>query len=208
MKKLFILVLIMSALISCRKNEEDIALYHVKFQLKKADSNTNEVHFIQENPQKIRGNGIKNSDSVAVGFSITESFPSPSNKEVTQQFTFHLSMRIPGEEFTTDSGVYKFKNASSFENYIPSGNLFENRTLLISTFFHEDMLTFCSAQLDQNFNNNFEITRTSYYTDDNGNDAMDIEGVFSIRYNSICSNGDIKLEGGSFRVKLLIDEIP
>lgn len=205
MKKLFILVLILSALISCRKNEENIALYHVKFQLKKADGTTNEVHFVQEAPQRINGGGIKNSDSVAVEFSIAESFSSPSNKEVTQQFTFHLSMRIPGEEFTTDSGVYKFKNASSFENYIPSGNLFENRTLLISTFFHEDMMTFCSAQLDQNFNNNFEITRTSYYIDDNGNDAMDIEGVFSIRYNSICSNGDTKLEDGNFRIKLLID---
>lgn len=214
MKMLLISAMILSALISCDKKEEDIdidpdvAKYSIKFQLKDSEGNTKKINLTQENPRTISGNGIKDSDNVSTGFGLSGSFVSPSEKQLTQQLFFYLAIEIPEAEFNFDSGRYEFKNPSNFENYISSRNLFEDGTQSISTYFHEDVKTFCSAQLDSTFDNTFYITKTSHYVDNNGNDAMDIEGMFTTRYNSVCNNGDVELEDGTFRIKLLIDEIP
>ncbi len=133
---------------------------------------------------------------------------SPLKKEVAQQLSFYLSVEIPREEFKVNSEIYKFKNPSNFESYIPSGNLFEDESLSVTTYFHEDTMTFCSALLDTTFNNSFKITKASYHIDNNGKEAIDVEGMFATRYNPICNNGNIALEDGTFRVKLLLSEIP
>ena len=165
MKKVFFSAIIVFLFIACRANEEDINIYFIEFQLSESDGNTNKIYIIQESPQTLTGNGIKNSDSVAVGFGILESFVSPNNKDVTQLFGFRLSMLIAEEELNTNSGTYKFKNSSSFVNHIPLGNLFEEKNIDVNTTFNEDSQTFCSALLDTTFDNNFTIAKTRFYVD-------------------------------------------
>ena len=205
MKKLFFPVVVVFVLFSCKKNEEYVNTYYSEFQLNESDGNTSEILITQKSPSTITGNSIRDSDSVAIGFEIRNSFLSPTHSGVTQQFNFSLSMLISEEEFNIDSGIYTLKNPSDFQNYVSSGNLFEEDRVSISTYFHEDTRTFCSAPQDSTFDNYFRITEKNYYTDDNGEDAMNLGGEFIVRYNLLCGDGDTKLIDGKFRVKLLID---
>lgn len=162
----------------------------------------------QESPSEITGNDIRDSDFISVGFTLSATFKSPSKNDITQMLTFHFFQLLPKEEFSLNAGVYEFRDPSGFDDNIPSGNLFENDKVSFQASFYEDNMTFCSAFSDETFDEFFKISETRYYVDSQGNDAVDLKGTFSARFNSMCNNGDNELTEGEFRIKVLIDEIP
>lgn len=212
MKKLLFSIMIFSIFTSCDKGDKDEEIcpdedkYYIKFQLKAPDGNTYKINIPQENPGTVNRHGLNDKDYVSTGFELRASFESPSEKDISQILSFYLSFTVPEEEFYNDSEVYKFKNPSSYKSYIPLNNLFQEGSYYFSSFFHEDL--FCSAQVDETFRNDFTITKIEHYIDDNHADAMNVEGRFTTKYNLICKEGDVLLENGGFRVKILIEEIP
>ena len=119
MKKLLFPAILVFMLISCKNHEGEMNAYYIEFQLNKSDGNTNDISLGQIAPKAITGNGIKNGDSVSVGFEILNSFPSPTDSHITQLSSFNLSMLLSAEEFNVDSGTYHLKNPSDFQSYIP-----------------------------------------------------------------------------------------
>jgi hypothetical protein len=207
MKKLIALLFASLSLVSCDNDEEADKSYHIQFQLKETDG-TNTIHIPQEERLDISGNDILNSDFLAVGFQITGGFPSPANPEINHRLTISFGLEIPKSEFVNNGGKHEFIEAGNFVNYIPSGNLFNQQAIFASAYFHENTQTYCTALMDDTFDNNLEITKTKFYVDATGNHAVDIEGHFTIRFNSICWNHNLDLIKGSFRTKIMIDEIP
>lgn len=206
--------MVLTTLLSCKKTEIDPDVnpgegpYFIKFNLKEPDGKAREIYIPKESLQSLSGNGVKDSEFVAVGFGFSGAFISPADKEITQDLSFYISFSIPETEFYHKSGSYEFKEPKNLKNYIPLGNLFHEGPHSISTFFHEDIMTFCSAPIDASHSNIFRITKMEYCIDTNGVDALDIEGRFTTKYNLVCNDGDVLIGNGSFRVKLLIDEIP
>jgi hypothetical protein len=58
------------------------------------------------------------------------------------------------------------------------------------------------------FDNHFEIKSKDYFVDENKNHAVNLEGTFSSKYNSACQGGSFEISKGSFRIKVVVDQIP
>lgn len=210
MRNLTLLIISILMLISCNKENNEIKPegFYINFKIKDHTGMVSNVKFPYEQIQNINGNDVKDSHFVWVGFGFSALFQNPTNQSISQELTFYLSIQVPEEELIIDSNKYKFISPENYQNYIPTGNIFDQKNISFSTFFHEDISTFCSAQNDENFNNTFEISSKEYFIDENQEDTMIVEGTFSTKYNSVCGNNSFEISAGTFRIKLLIDEIP
>jgi hypothetical protein len=192
---------------ACEENKSTENLYYLEFKLVGLDGVAHEINISQETPATLNGHGIKDSNQVALGFALNGTFASLFEKEVTQNLSFYFATEIPETEFSIDSqGIYTLKSPADFRNYLPSGNLFENDNLSARSYFHEDTNTFCTALLDTAFAQKLSITNKNYYVDNDGNDALDIEGTFGTGYSSFC--GEDKSTNGTFKIKLLLNASP
>jgi hypothetical protein len=163
MKKLIALLFASLSLLSCDKEEADKS-YHIQFQLKETDG-TNTIHIPQEKRLDIEGDDILNREFMAVGFQISEGFPSPANPEINHSLTISFGLEIPKSEFMNNGANHEFIEARNFVNYIPSGNLFNQQAIFAGAWFHENTQTYCTALMDETFDNRLEITKTKYYVD-------------------------------------------
>jgi hypothetical protein len=202
-----LVILAFTIFLSCEdpiQGIEEDKEYYMDFTVRNLWGDSYQVRVIQSDPAEVNRNGIKDSEFVAVGVWLFFSFVHPERDTINQALMFGVSFEIPIEEFAIDSGSYVFKEPAHLTNYIPKGNLFESSGVQLSTYFHEDLMTFCTASPNPSFENSFQINRAIYFRDENGQHAMDIEGAFELRYESFCQENDIGVEQGSFAAKVLI----
>jgi hypothetical protein len=210
MKNLIALSILSIIFFSCNKESEELDLddYYIRFSIRNGSQKVTNISLKYDKTQNINGNGVNGEDFVWVGFGFSGTSPSIILDTALTELSFYLGVKVPEEELFLDSGSYEFLNPENYLSYLPKGNVFAHKELSFSTSYHENLNSFCSAQNDENFDNEFEITNTKYFIDENEKDAMNVEGKFITNYNSICENGSFEITEGTFRIKVLIDKIP
>ena len=202
MKKLPIILIFLITILSCKNEPEPIDDYFIQFDLK-TGVRTDQIRTTDGGIRLVSGwvSGINDfgESTVYVG----GSFVNPIDNSTVQSILIGLTQEIPAKEFEQTTYGYEFKNPSIVRNYFLSGGEIDP-----TGFFHENVETFCTAQISGQSANYFKVTEMHYYVDEQGYNAVDIRGAFGMTFISFCQNSSIEIANGRFHVKRYINKAP